>query len=376
MFQAMDKIQATGLAPETTTPDGITGEFTPGQRDDALPCPNSFITIRVLSRGMFGKVELVVDKRSGKRMVLKYYDKMRIRMNEFLREFQISCRLAVHPAVLITYDKPVETDRAFIFVQEYAKQGDLLEAIPPHQGLDEDRAKSCISQTASAISFMHKRFLVHGNVKPENILVFDTNMTVVKLSDFKNTQRQGDTVKKKCPNVPYTAPESCSTVINEGYVADYGQDVWSFGVLLFCVLTGAFPWGTATPEDTSFRNFSHWQKRRVNVTPIEWRKLSSKMQKLLRKILHPKAERRCAIGEINKYMNEQWLETEQEPPSLREETCSLDSTQEVAAMDELRQMLARHGVVTNSNSTQKMQRTDEWVQTTCRQALHTTVTTA
>ncbi|XP_038064408.1 serine/threonine-protein kinase SBK1-like [Patiria miniata] len=337
--------------------------------EEALPCPGNFVSIRVLSRGAFSKVELVVERATGRHLVLKYHHKMRTRMNEYLREFQTSCRL-IHPAILVTFDQPIETDKAFIIVQEYAVQGDLLEAITPQQGLDEHRAKSCLIQTASALTFMHKRLLVHGNVKPENILIFDANMTVVKLSDFRHTQRRGDTVTKRTRSTPYTAPEICSTVINEGYMADYNQDIWAFGVLVFCVLFGVFPWGTATPEDTSFRNFTQWQKRRVNLTPLEWRRLSSKMQKLLKKILDPIPERRCPVDEINKYMGEAWLKAQ--PDQARPGNLSGDgdipSTGDVAAMKELRVMLESHGVVTYSDSSVKRQRIDEWVQAACQQS--------
>ncbi|XP_022095353.1 serine/threonine-protein kinase SBK1-like [Acanthaster planci] len=337
--------------------------------EDALSCPGNFIAIRLLSRGTFSKVELVVEKTTGKRVVLKYHNKLRIRMAEYLREFQTSCRL-IHPAILVTYDQPIETDKAFIIVQEYAAQGDLLEAITPQQGLDEERAKSCLSQTASALTFMHKRLLVHGNVKPENILVFDTNMTIVKLSNFRDTQRRGDTMTKRAPTSPYTAPEISSTVVNEGYTTDYSQDIWAFGVVAFCVLTGVFPWGTATTEDTSFRNFTQWQKRRANLAPLEWRKLSSKIQKFLKKILDPIAERRCPVDEINKYLREQWLKAQPDQANPKEGDGSGDESPragDVTAMKELRLMLESHGVVTCSDSSLKRQRIDEWVQAACQQ---------
>lgn len=339
-------------------------------RRDSSPYSGAqhYTTIRLLSAGTYGKVDLAVHKSRGKRVILKHLHKHSTRLQEFQREFYVSCQLSVHPAIVVTYDEPFETRESYVFAQEYAPCGDLLDAIPPHQGVEESKAKSCLNQTASALDFLHRRHLVHGNVKPENILVFDRDMNVVKLSDFRKTQRKGSFVKKNCPNVPYTPPELCQAVMNEGYTADICHDVWAFGVLSFCVLTGTFPWDRADNEDRCYREFVNWQKRKTTAISSTWRKFTPRFHRFIRKILEPKTDRRCSVAEISKYIGDTWVKSKGTPACNLVATLeeidtedSLNANTNQAAMKELRKMLEDHGVVTDTDNSSKMKRTEQWV---------------
>ena len=333
----------------------------------------NYTTIRLLSVGSYGKVELGVHKSTGNRVVLKHLQKHKTRLQEFQREFYISCQLSVHPAIAVTYNEPYETVDSFVFAQEYAPCGDLLDAIPPNQGVDETKAKSCLSQTASALDFLHRRQLVHRNIKPENILVFDRDMTVVKLCDFRRTQRKGTHVRKNRQNAPYTPPEICQAIMNEGYIAETCHDVWSFGVLAFCVLTGTFPWDIADQEtDTSYREFSNWQKRRTATVPSGWERFTPRFHRFMRKTLEPKTERRCGVVELSKYLNDPWVKPKvpcnnlgvpgtQDGLTDNFSEDSLNANTNLGAMKDLRKILADHGVVTNTDNRTRMKRTEQWV---------------
>uniref|UniRef100_A0A3Q1ITJ3 Myosin phosphatase Rho interacting protein n=1 Tax=Anabas testudineus TaxID=64144 RepID=A0A3Q1ITJ3_ANATE len=115
-------------------------------------------------------------------------------------------------------------------------------------GLPEEMVKRCMQQLGLALDFMHSKNLVHRDVKPENVLLFDRECRRIKLADFGMTRRVGCRVKRVSGTIPYTAPEVCRASRTEGFLVTTSLDVWAFGVLVFCMLTGNFPWEAALPR--------------------------------------------------------------------------------------------------------------------------------
>jgi serine/threonine protein kinase len=78
---------------------------------------------------------------------------------------------------------------------------------------------------------------VHRDVKPENVIIFDADFHKVKLIDFGMTRKCGSYVRRLIGSIPYSPPEVCDAVNNDILVST-AMDVWAFGVLLFCSITG------------------------------------------------------------------------------------------------------------------------------------------
>ncbi|CAL1539142.1 unnamed protein product [Lymnaea stagnalis] len=312
--------------------------------------------VRDLGRGTYGKVVQATCKETGARIALKILPKSSTKLRDFQREFNISYYLSPHGNIVDSYNVAFETRASYVFALEYAPMGDLFDSIPPQVGMVEQDTKTVIRQVASALEFMHSKKLVHRDIKPENILVLAQDFSKVKLMDFGMTRRDGAMVRKTNGSIPYTPPEVCEAVRNESILVTSGADVWALGVLLFCMLTGNFPWENADIGDIYFKEFILWQRRKSTKIPSQWRKFSPRLMKFFRKTLDIKPNRRSSMKEITKYMTDPWL---LHPTDISENES--DSGTEAEQVDHLSIMLRDHGIDTRVDKRLRDRRISEWL---------------
>ncbi|XP_064617400.1 serine/threonine-protein kinase SBK1-like [Liolophura sinensis] len=344
-------------SPETMTSVAPAGSI---NRDESLQLLNlkeHYEIIKELGRGTYGKVVQAKCRHTGAKIALKILPKSNTKIKEFQREFNYSYFLSPHANIVDTYNVAFETRSSYVFAQEFVPLGDLFEAIPPQVGLTENQAKNCIKQVASALEFMHSKYLVHRDIKPENILVFDNDLTKIKLMDFGMTRKEGTVIRKMSGSIPYTPPEICEAVRNESITVSMSGDVWAFGVLLFCMLTGNFPWEHADIRDVYFNEFSGWQRRKTTKIPSQWRKFTPRLMRYFRKVLDGKADRRCAVKEIQKYINDCWVVQSKDNHQSEEEGSDSGSDH----MEQLTTILAEHGISTQVDKRLRERRISEWL---------------
>nr|XP_023663830.1 serine/threonine-protein kinase SBK1-like isoform X2 [Paramormyrops kingsleyae] len=256
--------------------------------------------IRELGKGTYGKVDLVAHRTQGTKLALKFVNKNKTKLKSFLREYTITNNLSCSPFIINVLDVLFETEDSYVFGQEYAPAGDLFDIIPPQVGLPEEMVKRCIQQLGLALDFMHSKSLVHRDVKPENVLLFDRECRRVKLADFGMTRRVGCRVKRISGTIPYTAPEVCQASRTEGFLVDCSLDIWAFGVLIFCMLTGNFPWEAALPSDAFYDEFLRWQRGpcRPGVFPSQWRRFTDDALRMFQRLLAVEPEKRCSVKDV------------------------------------------------------------------------------
>lgn len=171
-----------------------------------------------------------------------------------LNEARAAARLA-HQGVAALYDVVEEDDRLYI-VMEYV-EGDTLEERP--LPLPEQEVVALARQCARALAAAHSRGVVHGDIKPANLMV--TGEGEVKLLDFGVAGIMRDALTdtrtatfpspepgKKGLSLSYAAPE-----VLRGEGADPRSDLYSLGLVLYKCVTGSHPFAAETPVASASR---------------------------------------------------------------------------------------------------------------------------
>ncbi|XP_045112812.1 serine/threonine-protein kinase SBK1-like [Portunus trituberculatus] len=273
---------------------------------DKIRLEDEYEVVQALQEGWRGRLLLVEHRRTGHEVVLKAIHKASSSRLDFFREFHYNYYLSPHLNILNAYDVAFETDDHYMFAQEYAPLGDLTTNLSDC-GLGEIFTKRITRQLASALDFMHSKELVHRDLNMDNILVFKSDFSHVKVCDFGSTRKKGTLLKKRTVWLPYAPPEIVDAVQNEGFHADPAQDVWQLGILVYVLLTGQLPWQKADVTDPHYAEYLHWRKRRTLRTPKRFANFTSRLLRMLKRLLEPKPEKRAAAKEAYKYLEDRWV---------------------------------------------------------------------
>jgi len=144
----------------------------------------------------------------------------------------------VSPHVLKVHEI-FEDEKNFYIIMEKCSGGELHDFLLVADQVSINECKRIIRSILKALNELHSRGLIHGDVKPENIMFSDSERQTLKLIDF-------DTCQKWNPDQP-SAERFCGT---PGFIAPETllgntcpqSDLWSVGVILFTLITGGMPW--------------------------------------------------------------------------------------------------------------------------------------
>ncbi|MDN3248512.1 MULTISPECIES: serine/threonine-protein kinase [unclassified Streptomyces] len=197
-----------------------------------------------LGRGGMGIVWRATDQLLGREVAVKALPldetlsaaEARRRRERTLREARAVAQLS-HPHIIVVHDVVEDDERAYM-VMELVDGGSLADRVLSHGPLDAAEAARIGIALLDALRTAHTAGILHRDVKPSNVLVSDDGRVV--LTDFGVAQVAGSTTLTETGSFvgspEYTAPERMS-----GAGTGPESDLWSVGVLLCAVLSGASP---------------------------------------------------------------------------------------------------------------------------------------
>ncbi len=205
----------------------------------------------VLGRGGMSVVYLAEDLRLKRRVALKLLSPALAADARFRERFLSESELAasIDQANVIPVYAAGEADGSLFIAMRYVEGSDL-KALIREGPLSEEQAVVLVEQLARGLDAAHERGLVHGDVKPSNVLIDSRGHPY--LADFGLTRRLGDATPTAgeaslMGTIDYVAPEQI-----RGDPVDARADVYSLGCLLFECLTGRQPFARGTEAAVLF----------------------------------------------------------------------------------------------------------------------------
>lgn len=167
----------------------------------------------------------------------------------FMREAQAAARF-LHPGIVTVYDIS-EHEGTLFLVMEFVAGRTLQAVLESGERLPLELTYELGAQLAEALDYAHRQGVVHRDIKPSNILITTENRA--KIADFgvaKIREVQMTTTGQLLGTPAFMAPEQA---LGRWSQVDVRTDIWSVGAILFLLVSGRVPHGSATGNEMLIR---------------------------------------------------------------------------------------------------------------------------
>ena len=278
---------------------------------------NNYIRGKLLGKGAFGEVYESKNPIFNNKVAMKIIKKNKEEVDDFNNdinkneddliksEINILKKLS-HPNIVRIYEF-YESDNCFYLINEFCKMGQLDDYLK-NNILTEDQLCVIFYQVFSGLIYLHENNIIHGDLKPENIMIssieknIETNEDYVwiKIIDFgtakifKKSIVKGDNI---VGTLYYIAPEVFASNI-EKY--DEKSDIWSIGVILYKTITKKYPFrGTNDLETIQYIMEKEYDKNNQLLLGY-----SDELQDLIKNLLMKDSNQRPSAKEA---LNHKWF---------------------------------------------------------------------
>jgi protein-serine/threonine kinase len=163
----------------------------------------------------------------------------------------------------------------------------------------------CFKQMIQGLAYLHSIGVAHRDIKPENMLL--TMDGKLKITDFGVSdvyrfpwETKGRQSRGLVGSEPYIAPEAFEQKEYWGAAAD----VWSAGIVFYCIWLGGLAWHKAKKSDSSYCGFLRAFEQ--NQTFELFRSLRAHERRVLYRMLDPNPKTRITTAQL---LNDPWIQS-------------------------------------------------------------------
>uniref|UniRef100_A0A8C7NXK7 Serine/threonine-protein kinase DCLK2 n=1 Tax=Oncorhynchus mykiss TaxID=8022 RepID=A0A8C7NXK7_ONCMY len=248
---------------------------------------------RTLGDGNFAVVRECVEHSTGREYALKIINKGRRQGKEQMIQNEVAIlRRVKHPNIVLLIEE-MDTYSELYLVMELVKGGDLFDAITSTNRYTERDASGMLYNLADAIKYLHSLNIVHRDVKPENLLVYEhaDGSKSLKLGDFGLATVVDGPLYTVCGTPTYVAPE---IIAETGY--GLKVDIWAVGVIAYILLCGFPPFrGSSDDQEVLFDQIL---MRPLEFPLLYWDNVSETAKELIRSMLQVEVDQRYTAVQV------------------------------------------------------------------------------
>lgn len=257
-------------------------------------------TVATLGIGGFGRVNLVKHFDTEKVYALKILNKAHVtEMNQ--QEHVINERnilISLKCDFVVRLHKTFKDSERLYMLMEYCPGGEVWTMLRNWGRFDENTARFYCAAAVEAFDYLHRRFIVYRDLKPENMLL-DRN-GIPKLADFgfaKRLKSESSRTYTFCGTAEYVSPE---IILNKGQ--DVAVDIWALGCFMYELISGSPPFASTDPMHT-------YNSILKGVQSLVWpRYMSETAKTLICKFCRRDPSQRLGYGRIDDVRRDPWFQ--------------------------------------------------------------------
>jgi serine/threonine protein kinase len=152
----------------------------------------------------------------------------------------------IHDSIIKSFgffEKAIGDHKHYFIILEKVPNGlMLLEHIEKRPSFNESDVALIVETLLKALSFAHEKSHVHGDIRPENIIIGkDAALDTLKLTGFAPIAHDINEASQRFGSAGFTAPEDINGEIVVEKALKPKKDLWAVGVLAFMLLCGKAP---------------------------------------------------------------------------------------------------------------------------------------
>lgn len=251
----------------------------PGAPDETLQRWGRLEICERIGRGSFGEVYRAWDSKLDREVAVKllHAGGAGTEDSEVLREARLLARVR-HPNVVTVYDADEIEGRVGLWM-EFIRGHDLEQLLKEKKKFDEQEVTRIGIDLCRALSAVHEAGLLHRDIKTQNLMqAGDGRLVLMDFGTGRELERDPTSRVDAAGTPLYLAPE-----VFTGAPATVRSDIYSAGVLLFHLLTGAYPVRGRTVKEVGE---AHARGQRVELVPRSAGEAKS-LAAVIGRALHP-----------------------------------------------------------------------------------------